>query len=325
MRILVAEDDPVLQRMLESFLKKWGYEVALAKDGAEAWEILEGGEAPRMAVLDWMMPGMDGVEVCRRVRKRVTQAYVYILLLTAKGEKFDVVDGLESGADDYLTKPFHPQELQARLRTGKRILDLEDHLVATQEVLLFKATHDALTGLWNHAAILDLLQRELVRAHREAAPLGVLMADLDHFKKINDTYGHLAGDEVLQEAARRLTGAVRVYDAVGRYGGEEFLIVLPGCDSTTTRDRAEHLRATVSGHPVEIVESAIAATLSIGAVSTGEWRAADAKALLRVADDALYRAKAAGRNRVELATPEENLEVVHKSDGEGITLEPGQR
>ncbi len=325
MRILVAEDDPVLQRMLESFLKKWGYEVAVAKDGAEAWEILEGEEAPRMAVLDWMMPGMDGVEVCRRVRKRVTQAYVYILLLTAKGEKFDVVDGLESGADDYLTKPFHPQELQARLRTGKRILELEDHLVATQEVLRFKATHDALTGLWNRAAILDLLQRELVRAHREAAPLGVLMADLDHFKKINDTYGHLAGDEVLQEAARRLTGAVRVYDAVGRYGGEEFLIVLPGCDSTTTRDRAEHLRATVSGHPVEIVESAIAATLSIGAVSTGEWRAADAKALLRVADDALYRAKAAGRNRVELATPEENLEVVHKSDGEGITLEPGQR
>jgi diguanylate cyclase (GGDEF)-like protein len=151
------------------------------------------------------------------------------------------------------------------------------------------------------------------------------MADLDHFKKINDSYGHLAGDEVLQEAARRLTGAVRVYDAVGRYGGEEFLIVMPGCDSTTTRDRAEHLRATVSSHPVKIAESAIVATLSIGAVSAGGRRAADAKALLRVADDALYRAKAAGRNRVELATPEENLEMAHKPDGESITLESGQR
>ncbi len=321
MKILVAEDDPVLRRLLESSLQKWGYEVVLAKDGAEAWTIMEGREAPRLAVLDWMMPGIDGVEVCRRVRQRVAQAYIYILLLTAKDEKFDVVDGLESGADDYLTKPFHPQELQARLRTGERILDLEDHLVATHELLQFKATHDALTGLWNHAAILDLLQRELARAHRQAAPLGVLMADLDHFKRINDAHGHLAGDEVLRQAASRLTAAVRVYDAVGRYGGEEFLIVMPGCDSATTRDRAEHLRAAVGNHPVKIAKGAIPATLSIGAVSTSEWRGADAEVLLRAADEALYRAKAAGRNRVEIASTREKPDATDIPDADRVTSE----
>ncbi len=305
MRILVAEDDPVLRRILETFLQQRGYEVVVATDGAAAWEQLQAKDAPRMAVLDWVMPGMDGVEICRKVRKRVAQPYVYLLLLTSKGEKREVVNGLESGADDYLTKPFNPQELAARLRAGERILDLEDNLMAAQEVLQLRATHDALTGLLNRAAILEILQRELPRARREASAVGLLLADLDEFKRINDTYGHLAGDAVLQETARRLAGSVRTYDAVGRYGGEEFLIVMPGCDGATACLRAEHMRAALAAHPMQIDAGAIPVTLSVGAISSSDWREADADALLRHADEALYRAKAAGRNRVELALPGE--------------------
>ncbi len=303
MRVLLAEDDSVLRRLLESLLGKWGYEVVAAQDGAEAWKLLQAQDAPRLALLDWMMPGMDGVEVCRAARRRVAQPYTYILLLTARDNKRDVVDGLESGADDYLSKPFHPQELEVRLRVGKRILELEDSLVAAREAMQFKATHDALTGLWNHAAILDILHRELVRARREHGSVGILLADLDHFKAINDTRGHLAGDDVLREVARRLTGAVRVYDAVGRYGGEEFLIVMPGCDPATTRDRAEHLRGAVGSQPAESSGGDIPITLSVGAVSSRDWgeAEADTDTLLRAADAALYRAKNAGRNRIEMA------------------------
>jgi diguanylate cyclase (GGDEF)-like protein len=302
-RVLLAEDDPILRRLLESFLVKWGYEVTLANDGAEAWAILQAEDSPRLALLDWMMPGMDGVEVCHEVRKRVAQPYVYMLLLTAKNDNLDVINGLASGADDYLTKPFNPEELQARLRTGKRILDLEDHLVAAREAMYFKATHDALTGLWNRAAILDNLNRELIRARRQTAPMGILLLDLDRFKSINDAYGHFVGDDVLKEAARRMLASVRVYDSVGRYGGEEFLIVLPGCDESSTREKAEQLRKTLEGRVVETSEGSLHVTLSIGALSTDVWRDGDADTLLRAADAALYRAKDAGRNRIEMAVP----------------------
>lgn len=325
MRVLVAEDDSVLRRMLESFLGKWGYKVVVAKDGAEAWQILQGEDAPRLALLDWVMPGMDGVEVCRKVRKRVAQPYIYILLLTAKKDNFDVIDGLESGADDYLTKPFNPEELKVRLRTGKRILDLEDHLVAAREAMYFKATHDALTGLWNRAAILDILTRELSRARRQPAPLGILLADLDRFKSVNDTCGHLAGDEVLQKVARRMLASVRAYDAIGRYGGEEFLIVLPGCDESSTRDKAEQLRAVLDGRTVETAAGPLRVTLSIGVLSTDVWCEGDADALLRAADVALYRAKAAGRNRVEVAVAGKAVLIPCKVDEAPMISRHGER
>ncbi len=325
MRVLIAEDDAVSRRLLESLLMKWGYEVVVAKDGMEAWQWLQGPDAPRLALLDWMMPGMDGVEVCRQARKRTAQPYTYMLLLTARDDKLDVVDGLGSGADDYLTKPFYPQELEARLRVGKRILELEDRLVAAGKVLQFEATHDALTELWNRAAILDALHRELSRARREGGSVGILLADLDHFKSINDTRGHLAGDAVLREVARRLTGAVRDYDAAGRYGGEEFLVVLPGCNATTTRDRAEQLRLVVGSHPVVCAEGEISVTLSVGALSSGEWGRTDLDALLRAADAALYRAKHGGRNRVEMAEPGAVPGVVSARSEDGVTLQAAER
>ena len=325
MKILIAEDDSVSRRMLTSLLSRSGYEVVAVEDGVKAWEILQAEDAPRLALLDWMMPGMDGVGVCRQARKQVGRPYAYLILLTAKGGKVDVIEGLESGADDYLTKPYDAQELKARMRVGLRILELEDNLVASRDAMQFKATHDPLTGLWNRGAVLDFLQRELSRARREKSALGILLCDLDHFKRINDTRGHEAGDEVLREVARHFKGAVRPYDAVGRYGGEEFLILLPGCDLPTTLERAEELRAAISAQPVQTAQGNIPVTLSMGVLVSRDWPQMDADALLRTADGALYRAKAAGRNRVELARPSGNaLEVEAPVDNQ-VSAKAGKR
>ncbi len=236
MKILLADDDLTSQWLTQSLLRRWDYEVVLAKNGAEALEILKSPGAPRLALVDWMMPEMDGPTVCRELRMNPPEAYVYLVLLTAKGGKQSVIEGLESGADDYLTKPVYAGELRARLRVGLRVLELEDNLVKAREVMTFKASHDALTGLWNRGAIIELAQRELQRVEREHGSLGMVLVDVDHFKNVNDTMGHLAGDDVLREVANRMSRAVRSYDFVGRYGGEEFLILLPSCTASAAQD-----------------------------------------------------------------------------------------
>ena len=182
MRVLIAEDDPISRRMLEAFLVKWGYEVVVATQGEEAWRVLQGNDPPKLAVLDWMMPGKDGIELCRGVRQRKGQAYIYILLLTARGHKEDILEGLEAGADDYVTKPFDPYELQARLRTGRRIIELQEQLLSAREALRDQASRDPLTDLWNHKAILGILRKEVARASRTQSPLAVAMIDVDRFK-----------------------------------------------------------------------------------------------------------------------------------------------
>jgi two-component system cell cycle response regulator len=300
-RILIAEDDPVSRRMLEAFLVKWGYHVVAAADGLDALRILQSENAPPLAVLDWMMPGMEGPQVCQRVREHPDRPYVYILLLTARSQKGDLLRGLESGADDYLTKPFDAQELRARLHVGQRILDLQDSLIAAREELRFRATHDALTGIANRGVALDAINRERARQVREGGSFGIILIDLDHFKQINDTYGHLCGDAVLKEAVRRVTHCVRPYDTVGRYGGEEFLIVAPSSDGSGILVLAERIRKELQSVPFTTDEGQLSVTASCGAaVSNGE-KPMDSHDLLRLADEALYRAKEQGRNRSELA------------------------
>jgi two-component system, cell cycle response regulator len=305
MRILIAEDDPVSRRVLQAHLTKWGYEVVVTTDGFEAWNILQKDDPPPLAILDWMMPSMDGTEVIRKLRERRDVSYVYVLLLTAKGQKEDIVAGLEAGADDYLIKPFDAHELRARIRTGKRILDLQNQLVAVQAALREEATHDPLTKAWNRAGILEILQREYARAQRVQGSVGVVMADLDYFKPINDTYGHLAGDEVLRELSRRMISSVRPYDAIGRYGGEEFVIVFPDCSAESAFQRAEQLKQDITRKPVETNSAIITVTASLGVAASDQGRCEDFEILLRAADAALYRSKAEGRNRTTLATREE--------------------
>jgi len=213
------------------------------------------------------------------------------------------VAGLESGADDYLTKPFDPEELKARLRTGMRVLDLEDRLIEAREKMRFQATHDALTSIWNRGVIMDLLGRELARSRREAKCTAILLADLDHFKRINDTHGHHAGDEVLKEAAKRLVSSVRSYDFVGRYGGEEFLVVLNNCDPAYGLTRAEDIRKIIAQRPVQTSGGLVPVTMSLGLLLSQQWGHRTAEELLQEADAALYAAKGAGRNCVKVAVP----------------------
>jgi diguanylate cyclase (GGDEF)-like protein len=300
-RILIAEDDPVSRRMLQAFLMKWGFEAVAAADGLEALRILEESDAPPLAILDWMMPGIEGPEVCRRIRQHTGRTYTYVLLLTARTQKDDLLQGLESGADDYLTKPFDAQELRARVNVGLRILDLQHSLIETREELRFRATHDALTGIANRGVILEELNREHSRRSREGGSFGIIMVDLDHFKQVNDTCGHQGGDAVLKEASRRMTECVRAYDTVGRYGGEEFLIVVPASDEIGTLGLAERIRSEMEAQPVVLDTGGIQITASLGVAICSDEHPQDLQVLLKLADEALYRAKGRGRNRVELA------------------------
>lgn len=303
MRVLVADDSPIARRLLEASLTQWGYEVVSASDGLEAWELLRREDAPRLAILDWMMPGLSGPELCRRVRQLNSQRYIYILLVTSRAEKQDIIEGMEAGADDYVTKPFDQMELKVRLASGRRIVTLQDQLLEAQATLREQATRDALTKIWNRRTTLEILEREIDRAQRELSPLSLAMGDLDRFKQINDTFGHLAGDAVLCEAVRRMKGSIRSYDSLGRFGGEEFLLILPGCEEADAVGLAERMRLEISRQPVEWQGQPIAITASFGVTSLPLSRKVTVEALLKAADAALYQAKQAGRNRVSrLAT-----------------------
>lgn len=297
MRILIADDDPVSRRLLEGTLVRLGHEVVSVSDGQEALVSLLSPDGPRLAILDWMMPGADGLDVCRTLRRR-SAPYVYVILLTARDRREDMVAGLDAEADDFLTKPFDKIELRARLRSGERVLGLQERLLKAQEALREQATHDHLTGLWNRGEILEELDRETARARREKRPLAVVMADIDHFKQINDTHGHQAGDAVLRQTAERMRSVMRNYDSIGRYGGEEFLFVLPGCDLAEARQVAERARALVNGAPHHVGDLDLQISISLG-VAWASDGSTEPTAIIKTADDALYRAKAKGRNRVE--------------------------
>jgi two-component system cell cycle response regulator len=304
MKILVADDDTVSRRLMERMLQQSGYEVITAEDGRQAALELSKPGGPRLALLDWIMPELDGPDVCREVRNRHDDSYIYILLLTSKESSEDMVKGLEAGADDYLTKPCRPAELIARLHTGRRILQLEDKLVEAREEMRFKATHDALTSLWDRGAVLALLRSELSRSTQEHTPVSLLLCDVDHFKQINDVHGHAVGDDVLQQIATRLLDSVRSQDHVGRYGGEEFLIVLSGCNGAHLKERAEEVRKAVSSSLFSTMQGAISVSLSVGAIAIENWNKSTLiEPFLKQADAALYQAKTSGRNRVIYAEP----------------------
>ena len=319
MKILIAEDDMATRRKLEVCLLDWNYEVVTAGDGEEAWRALQGEDAPRLAILDWMMPGKDGLKVCEEVRNAKAEPYVYIILLTARDRKEDVVQGLEAGADDYLTKPYDVHELKARLRTGRRILALQEALLSARDALRFQATLDPLTGLWNRTAMVANLKREIARADRQNTSLSVIMVDLDHFSRVNETHGHLAGDSILRDTAQRIKSVSRVIDNVGRYGGEEFMIISAGLDAANTSGQAERIRAAISEEALDIAEGMIQLTASVGVATCGNAKEASPNSLLLAAGLALSRAKALGGNRVELARADEVQVITMANQGSSGT------
>jgi two-component system cell cycle response regulator len=295
MKILIAEDDFISCKALENNLKEWGYEVVSARDGNEAWELARVNDI-RLAILDWNMPGIDGIELSHRIRneyQKEDSKYIYIILLTGRGGQDDIIQGLSTGADDYMTKPYSFVELKYRVQNGERIIKNEDKRIRL-------ASLDNLTKLWNRNKIFDFLDTELKRGERENTPTGVVMIDIDHFKRINDRYGHLIGDEVLVEVADRLKSAIRPYDRIGRYGGDEILIVLPNCGNKEAINIAKRLYDSVATKKIHTEVGSLKINISIGCVSNEKFLQVSKMELIQASDTALLSAKKKGRDRIIL-------------------------
>lgn len=293
MKVLIADDDEITRVTLQALLSRRGYEVAMATNGIDALAMLEDPDGPSIAILDWMMPGIDGIALCRRIRASAKGAYTYVVILSAQGEKRHFKIGMDAGADDYLSKPFDAEELHLRLRAGERIVTLERRLRV-------EARADALTNALNRGGIMDILERELAQATRRKDPLAAMLVDVDHFKQVNDSHGHSVGDAVLQHVTQAIRGPLRAYDALGRYGGEEFLVIAPACALEEAAKVAERIRLSVEAKRFERAPISIGVTVSVG-VAAGCGNQLQSGDLIELADGALYSAKRNGRNRVELA------------------------
>lgn len=296
MNVLIADDEPVNRRLLEILLNKWGYSVSVAVDGKEAWRILETSVRPHIAIIDWMMPGMDGIQLCRMIRQSETWPPIYLLLLTAKQATEGENGRYESVADDYLPKPYAAHELKARLRAARRIIELENQLKATRENIQIANTHDPLTGLWNRSAVLEILHREIHRARRQGSPLAVLMVDIEHLKEINRQYGNLAGDSALREAARRIRSSIRQYDSLGRSDGGQFVIISPCCDHAGALSHCSRLQSKICQQSVETYAGSFPLAIRLGiAVGYNNHQAHD---FISAADSALAEARKTGKTSI---------------------------
>jgi diguanylate cyclase (GGDEF)-like protein len=307
MQVLIAEDDQVSRKMLVSIVRKWGYQPLAVDDGRQAWEALQQADAPRLVLLDWIMPGWDGIEVVRKLRACETVDPPYVILLTSKGDSISLVEGLEAGANDYIRKPYDPHELRARLGVGKRMLDLQEALRTERDARAHEAMHDPLTGALNRRAIHAELARETARAHRERTDFCIGVADIDHFKSINDTHGHQTGDEVLIGLVQLFRRQIRPYDTLGRWGGEEFILMTPGPMPLVAQVVYERLRTACMATPISTHIGTISLTISLGVAVWNGQESDDA--LLAAADAALYAAKRQGRNRICIAAPRPITEV----------------
>jgi len=297
MKLLIADDDKVSCKILERDLSKWGYEVIVTHDGRAAWEAIKKHRI-QLAILDWMMPIISGIELCRKIRNEDLNHYTYIILLSAKQSHDDMQHGFSAEIDDYITKPYHPWELNARLATGQRVITMQNELEESRRKLKVLAEIDGLTGIFNRNAIIGQLKKELYRSQRENNSVGILMLDIDNFKEINDTLGHQAGDTVMREFASRLKSLLRPYDEIGRYGGDEFLIVIPKATSENIGGIAERIRSSVESERIAYKGHNIKVTLSLGCAVSDQRSDLSADDLIAFGDLALYQAKTTGRNRV---------------------------
>ncbi len=298
--ILIVEDSPTQALRLQFILQEQGYQIAVARDGKEGLALLQKRFFP-IVITDWVMPEMDGFKFCQAVRGQEFPGYVYIILLTAKDSKNDIIAGLEAGADDYLIKPVDEAELSARLNTAKRIIKLEYSLRKRNEEIARLSITDPLTKAYNRRYLNDHLPAAVKRSLRYDHPISIVICDIDHFKNVNDTHGHQAGDRVLEKFARSIRQCIRdEVDWLVRYGGEEFLIVLPETDMDGAHRAAERYRLLISRTPVPAGDESISITASFGVASVSpseENRELTMESLIEAADECMYRAKNEGRNR----------------------------
>jgi len=297
--ILVADDDEIASCLLVENLKSWGYAPITCPDGQAALEALRKPTAPQIAILDWNMPGLSGVEICRRLRESQPDSYTFVVLLTHRDQYADRITGLESGADDFVTKPFDPRELQLRLRTAVRILELQAQLEEARDIYRHEAESDELTGLWNRRSLFSRLNTELADLRAPGDRVSIVLVDVDEFKSINDERGHVFGDRVLRFVGQCLKQASRGNDVVARHGGDEFALLLPGVDLQAARRAAERFRLYVSSSDLFGVEESCPISVSVGVAEITHEHAATADEAIEMADQALYAAKRTGRNRVE--------------------------
>jgi two-component system cell cycle response regulator len=298
-KVLIADDSAVHRKLVEQTLSQDACSVLIAQTGREAIDIYE-RERPALVITDWLMPDLTGIELCQRIRKDGHSSYTYVIILTSVVEKDKVVTGLSAGADDYLTKPFHPDELLARVRVGRRLVDLHRQIEAKNRLLEELALTDDLTGLPNRRAIEAWAARQLSGAARHGFSFWVVMIDLDHFKKVNDAHGHEAGDTVLKRFAEILKAHTRMSDISGRIGGEEFLQVLTHGTEQDVRVAVERIRELFAEERFDFGGATVTVTASFGAAGFCGEAAPDFGQLVTQADAALYRAKDLGRNRTEI-------------------------
>ena len=297
-RVLVADDDLVTRMMLTATLNDWGLEVLEAEDGQEALDVLTSEDPPRLALVDWNMPGKDGLEVCRELRRRAPEPYVYVITLTSMSKTEDVVEGLGSGADDYVVKPYNPGELRVRLKAGDRIVRLQGELIAAREALRDQANRDPMTGLLNRRAIQRQFRDRLDDGTAVGQPLTALLIDIDHFKLINDTHGHDVGDQVIIEVGRRIREVVGANGLVSRYGGEEFLVIFPRSDRETSEQYISALHHAMRSSPLVAKNgTSVNLTASLGYCSDILQADDVIEGYVKSADEALYMAKKDGRDR----------------------------
>ncbi len=299
--VLVADDSPVYRKLVEQALSEVDCVVVFAKSGNQAIEIFEHGH-PDLVITDWVMPDITGIDLCQKIRSSATTSYTYVIILTSNAEKESVVKGLSAGADDYLTKPFDRDELLARVHVGRRLVDLQRQIEAKNRLLEELALTDPLTGLPNRRAIEDWSSRQLNGAARHGFPFWVVVIDLDHFKKINDTHGHAAGDIVLKKFADILRSHTRLSDISGRIGGEEFLFVVTHADKSGVTMVVDRIRQRLAAERFTFEGATVQVTASFGIAGFSGKSAPEFEQLLAAADAALYRAKDHGRNRIEFVT-----------------------
>ena len=297
-RILAVDDSPIYRKLVDQSLSKDYYPLLFAKNGREALDVFA-EHRPSLVITDWTMPDISGIELCQRIRRDFQEHYAYLILLTSHANKEQVVEGLAAGADDYLTKPFHPGELVARVGVGRRMIELHRQVEAKNRQLEELALTDPLTGLPNRRAIDLWASRQISAAARHNFPFWVVMADLDHFKRVNDTYGHEAGDTVLKGFAEVLKANTRQSNICGRLGGEEFLLILTHIDEEQARTAIERIRKRFEALEFSFAGGTTRVTASFGVAELHGSQPPELCALLNRADVALYGAKNRGRNQIE--------------------------